>query len=247
MRSSIFHFAIINIKIRFQNTYLGLSWAAIEPLLYFVVLYVVFTSIRDREEDFAIYLISGIMFFHIFTRGTSTGLGSLKTNGSILQSLKIKKELFPLTAVVATGILGIVDVAVFFALMPVFQFVPTWTIILIPIPLALLLLLILGLSYFLSVANVFARDVQHLWSIFAHTLLFTSPIFWQIQSAKEILLYIHSINPLGQLIEINHKLVINGEIPPLNDWLYATLLVLIIFFAGYAFFHKFENRIVEEL
>jgi len=159
--SLIFHLSIFDIKIRFKTPYLGFLWAAIEPLLYFIVLYFVFTSLRGRSEDFAIYLITGIMFFHIYSRGTIGGLISLTTHSSVLQSINIKKEYFPIVAAVAIGILAFVDVGVFFGLMPIFQFSPSWTIILVPIPLILTIILIWGLSYILSIANVFVRDVQN--------------------------------------------------------------------------------------
>jgi len=246
-RSLVYHFAILNIKMRFKNTYLGFLWAAVEPLLYFIVLYVVFTSIRERPENYAIYLITGIMLFHIFARGTSGGLISLTTSGGIIKSFSVNREFFPVIATVAISILAFVDVGVFFGLMPVFQFIPTWTIILLPIPLVLLMFLILGLSYFLSVISVFVRDIQPLWTIFVHTLLFISPIFWRIENVKGILLQIQKINPLGQLIEISHKLVINGEIPALGEWAYTTLYILVIFFLGYFVFRKLEDKIVEEL
>lgn len=246
-KSVISHFAILNIKMRFQNTYLGFLWAALEPLLYFTVLYVVFTSIRERPENFAIYLITGIMLFHIFGRGTAGGLISLTTSGGIIKSINVNREFFPVVATAAIGLLAFVDVGVFFGLMPAFQFIPSWTIVLLPIPLILLLILILGLSYLLSVVNVFVRDLQPMWTIFVHALLFISPIFWYLGNVNGILLEIQKINPLGQLIEISHKLVINGQIPPLNEWFYTTAYVLVIFFLGYFIFHKFESKIVEEL
>jgi len=246
-RKIIFHFAIFNIKIRFKNTYLGLIWAGLEPLLTFIVLFVVFTSIRDRSEDFGIYLITGVMFYHIFVRGTSGGLTSIINNSGIIKSLNTKKEFFPVVATVAIGIMAFVDVGVFFGLMPVFQFVPMWTIIFLPIVILLLLFLILGLSYLLSIAVAFSRDIQHIWNILVHTLLFISPIFWKIENVDGVLLQIHKFNPLGQIIEIGHVLVINGDIPPLNDLLYTSLFVFSIFFTGYFVFQKFENRIMEQL
>lgn len=246
-RTLVFHFALLSIKIRFKNTYLGFIWAALEPLLYFSVLYVVFTSIRETGEFFAIYLITGVMLFHIFIRGTSGGLTSLIGNEGLIKSVKIQKEFFPVVSTTAIALLALVDVAVFFSLMPVFQFMPSWTIILLPIPLVLLLFLIQGLSYLLSIATVYARDVQLLWGIFAHALLFISPIFWSIRDVEGILLFIQQINPLGQLIEISHQLVVMGEIPPIFDWMYTTVFVLSIFFFGYFVFHKFENKISEVL
>lgn len=245
--SQIFNLAVLNIKVRYRSARLGILWTALEPLLYFTVLYVVFTSIRDRGEDFAIYLITGVMLFHIFTRGTSGGLVSLTGNGGLIKSLNIRRSVFPMIAVVATFILAIVDVGVFFGLMPVFQFTLHWTIILLPIPLGLLFLLILGLSYLLSITNVFLRDIQYVWIVFSHSLLFISPIFWSLENVSGILLEIQKINPLGQLIEISHKLVISGEIPPAADWLYTTSYVLVIFFLGFFVFKKFANRVAEEL
>jgi len=226
---------------------MGLLWAAIEPLAYFVVLYLVFSTIRDSGTDFAIYLITGIVFYHIFSRGTSGGLVSLIMNRGILQSVNIRREFFPIVATVAIGILAFVDVGVFFGVMPIFQFVPSWTVVLLPIPLILLLVLILGLSFLLSVVNVYIRDISNIWGILIHTLLFISPIFWRPEEVDGILLQIHKINPLGQLIHISHKLVIDGQIPPLSEWVYTTLFIFGIFALGYFVFHRLQDTVVEDL
>lgn len=248
MRSTILQFALINLKIRFQNTYLGLLWGALEPLLYFIVLYVVFTSIRVRtEEYYPIYLISGIMFFQIFSRGTSGGVISLTSNGSILKTLNINKEFFPLVSTVAIGILSVIDLLVFFVMMPIFHFVPSFTIALLPIPLFLLMILIMGISYLLSIANVYAKDIQHVWMIFTYALLFVTPIFWYVKDAKPILLLIQSVNPLGQLIEIVHKLTVLNTVPSINEWTYTALFIITIYIIGWIVFRTQKQKIVEEL
>ena len=187
------------------------------------------------------------MLFHIFTRGTSAGLGSITSNGGLIKSLNIKRDFFPIVTTVTIAILALVDVGVFFALMPVFQFTPSWTIVLLPIPMMLLFVLILGLSYFLSIASVFVKDIRVVWPIFTHTLLFISPIFWKLDEVSGVLVEIQKINPLGQLIEISHKLVINNQIPTLQDWLYTGFFIFGIFIAGYFVFHTLQERIVEEL
>jgi ABC-type polysaccharide/polyol phosphate export permease len=243
----IFYFSISNIKLRFKNTYFGMLWSALEPLLYFIVLYIVFINIRDRESDFAIYLLTGIMIFHIFSRGTSGGLASITSNGGIIKSIRIKREFFPIVSTTTAAILSIFSVGVFFGLMPIFQFIPTSTVFLLPIVFVLLLVLILGASFLLSVLVVFVKDIKIIWPIFVHSLLFLSPIFWQVENAKGILLDILKVNPIGQLIELGHKLVIDGVIPPLNDWLYTSAWVFGILFVGYLIFNRLQERIVEEL
>ena len=175
------------------------------------------------------------------------GLSSLRGNVGILKSLKIKKESFPVASTLAMAILTIVEIVVLVGLMPVFQFTPSLTLLLIPIPIILMLILVLGMSYMLSIINVYVKDIQTIWGVGVHALFFISPIFWYVEDAEGIVLILHSINPVGQLIEIAHNLVVFREIPPLSDWLYSTIFVFAILIFGYAVFRKFENKIISEL
>jgi ABC-type polysaccharide/polyol phosphate export permease len=244
-RTQIVHFAWKNVKIRYRGSYLGLLWTALEPLLYFVFLYVVFTNIRiGVKEDFGIYLITGIVLYHTFVKGTQGGLGSLKENAGILSSINLRREFFPVVSTTTSSIMLLVEVGVLFALMPVFGFTPGWTIILL-IPILLLLqTLILGFSYLLSIILVYAKDIQPLWSVFVHALIFVTPIFWYVEDMGGIALEIQKINPLGQLIEMAHKVVF-GELPTINEWVYSTVIIFAILFVGYGIFQKLEKRVVE--
>jgi len=238
----------MNIKIRYKGNYLGLAWIALEPTLIFLILLTVFSSVFvGSTEDFAIYFLTGIIFHNIFSRGVGGGIVSLITNQGILQSSNIKREFFPVASTVTAFIILLVEVAVFFALMPFFEFVPFWTITLLPIVLFLLIVLTLGLSYLLSILFVYVRDIQSIWIVLILAMFFVSPIFWYVDDANEILLSIHAVNPLGQLIELAHKVVVFGEIPPLIDWIYASGLVAIVFIIGYGLFQKYEKYALEEM
>lgn len=246
-RSLVFHFAWMNIKVRFKGTYLGLLWTAIEPTLFFVFLYILFTNIRIiTRDDFAIYFLTGIIIYHTFIRGTQAGLGSLKNNFAILSSINIRREFFPVVATSTTFILLFVEIGVFFGLMPFFQFIPSWTIVLLPIVLAMLLLLILGMSYLLSIIFVYAKDIQPVWAIITSVLFFITPIFWYLEDASGIVLEVQKINPVGQLIEITHGIVF-GSIPPLSDWLYTMAIIMGIFVLGYTVFQKYEKNALEQM
>ena len=247
-RSLLIHFAIMDIKTRYKGTYLGLLWTVLEPTFTFLLLYIVFTTIRIRgDENFAIYLLTGIILYHIFSRGTLSGLASLQTNKGVLQSFNIKKEFFPISASLATAILMVVQIGVFVILMLFFQYVPPITIIAFPLILLLLIILITGLTYILSIAFVYFKDIQQIWGVIVHAFFFVSPIFWYVKDSHEILQLLFAINPIGQIIELAHSVVIYGVIPPIQDWIYASVFVGAIFFVGHFIFQKFEKRITEEI
>jgi len=180
-------------------------------------------------------------------RGTTSGASSITANGGIIKSLKIRKELFPVVTTVAMGLLAFVDIGVFFGLMPVFKFVPDWTILLLPAVMSLLLILVLGLSYILSILNAFTRDVSIIWQVFTRLLFFVSPIFWSLDEADDLLIKIQQINPLGQLIELGHILVVEKQVPSINDWISPAIIIVAIFFTGFFIFHKLEKKVTEEL
>jgi len=248
-KALILHYALITIKMRFKGTHLGFVWLVVEPVLIFAMLYVVFTTIRiGREEDFAIYLLSGVLFYHIFTRGTLFGMASLQGNKSILMSLNIKREFFVAASTLAISLITIGEILAFFVLLALFEFSPNWTMILLPIPIVLMLILVLGFSYMLSITRIFFKDIQRTWPIIAHALFFVTPIFWYLKDAPDtILLEIHKFNPMGQIIELVHKLIVFGEVPPLQDWLYTVIMVFSILFIGFAIFKKYEYKILEEM
>jgi len=246
-RSMLVYFSVMTTRIRYQGTYFGFLWNVLEPLGGFIILYIVFTTIRiGIEPNFPVYLLFGITLFQIFIRGTLNGLISIKNNAAIIKSLNLRKEFFPVSSVASTGLIMIVQVAVFFSLMPVFNYTPPWTSFLLVIPLFLLLVLILGLSYFLSTVFIYIKDIQPTWSIFTYALFFVSPIIWYVDKVEGILLEIHKINPLGQLIEIGHKLLFN-ELPTPIEWITVCGYVFAILFIGFFILQKYEKRLAEEL
>lgn len=247
-KSIVFEFAKMSIKTRFKGTKLGLIWTVLEPTLTFILLYVVFTTIRERSrEDFAIYLLVGILIYHVFSRGTYGGLSSLRNNKNLLQSININKEFLLVSSTVATALLLLVEVAVFFGLMPVFDYIPPWTIVFFPLVLVILLVLIQGFTYFLAIANVYIKDIQPLWGIILHAAFFVTPIIWYVNDADGILLEFHRFNPIGHVIELGHSLVVFGKVPPLSDWVYSAVFASIIFLAGYIVFKKYEDNVAEVL
>jgi len=248
-RSLIVYFSLVTIKSRFRGSYLGFLWNGLEPLLVFLLLYTVFSSIRiSQNENFGMYLLTGVLFYHIFTRGTLLGMNILKSNRGILQSININKELFIGVSITSTFISMLIEISAFFLVISFLNFTPGLTLVLLPLSLLSLLILILGFSYMLSVINIYVRDIQPIWAIIIQATFFITPIFWYISDvSNDILLKIHPINPIGQIIEIAHKLIVFNEYPPLIDWVYSFGLSISVLVIGFVIFKMFENRLVEEV
>ena len=246
-RSLILHFSLMTTKVRYLGTYMGFLWAILEPLFAFVILYLVFSSIRvSSRPEYPIYLLIGILIFQIFTRGTQNGLTSIRTNAGIIKSINIQKEFFPVVSTGSTAIIMCFQLVVFFILLAFLNYSPDISLILLPIPLLLLLIMILGLSYILSIVYVYIKDIQFAWNIFTYALFFVTPIFWYLDEVGGLLSEIQKINPVGQIMELMHKIIF-GEIPSVQEWAITSIYCIGIFIVGYIIFKKYEGKIAEEL
>ena len=246
-RRLVLHFSIMTAKVHYFGTYAGFLWAVLEPLFAFVILYLVFSSIMGSPDpQYPIYLLVGILLFQIFTRGTQHGLGSIRSNAGIIKSANIKREFFPIVSTGSTAVIMVLQIAVFFTLLVFLNYTPVMTLVLFPAVLLLLLVLILGLSYMLSIIYVYVKDIQLVWNIFTYALFFVTPIFWYLDDVDGLLLGIQAINPVGQIIEISHKIMF-GQFPSIVEWAVVSAYCIGIFGSGYAIFKRYQGRVAEEL
>ncbi len=246
-RSLIFYFFLINLKIFFKKTSFGLLWAGLMPTLLFFFFYVLFSSIGlSSKDDFAMYLFVGIVFYFVFAEGTLWGLSSIHKNYLLLTSCKIKSELFPVVSTSTSAIFLGIGTGILFLFAPVFNHQVSLSWALLPLPMLLLLGLILGLSYILSILYNFFKGTRYFWQMILFALFFITPIFWYLDDATGFAFMAHQVNPLGQVTEIAHNLILNN-IPSFAQWIHATLLVVIILFSGYFFFQKFEKNLREKM
>ena len=79
---------------------LGYFWWFLEPALYISVFYVVFQLLLDRRQpDFLYFLTVGKLIFVWFSKSVVQASSSIETNKGLISQVLIRKEVFPLAAV----------------------------------------------------------------------------------------------------------------------------------------------------
>ena len=117
--------ARIDFKSRYTDAALGYVWSLAKPLAYFGVLWLVFGHLlrhADRTEDFALFLLIGVVLYMFFTTACRSMLPSIVDAGALLRRLCVPAVLIPLSASVAIGItfcVNLTAVAVFAAIQDV--------------------------------------------------------------------------------------------------------------------------------
>lgn len=245
-RTLITTFAIMDLKLRYRNSILGVVWSFLEPLLILTILNLVFSTIlANNIEHFPIYLILSLTMYNMFVRSTSMSMESMLSKAEIIKSVYVKREVFALSSNLTSIFMMIIEFSIVVIFVIAFQFTPSITSLMLPVIIVLLACFCLGISMPLSALNVRFRDMRVIWTIITQALFFLTPIFYKIDFLPEPIANIVRLNPLALLIEMAHNSLLYDTLPSVQDLTYVTVSSISILFAGWIIFRKLNNRVDE--
>jgi lipopolysaccharide transport system permease protein len=124
--------------------------------------------------------------------------------------------------------------------------IPLTALYLIPLLLPLMLLS-LGITWLLSSAGLFVRDIQALTSPLTTVLMFVSAVFYPLSRVPESFRWVFTLNPVAQLIEQSRRVMIQGQALDWPIWGLLLVVSLAVFHVGYAFFMRTKHLFADRL
>jgi len=202
-----------NIKKLYRNSWLGVLWTVLNPLLNMIVMVFVFSSFFGRNVDYPTYLLSGYLTFNFMRGSTSQCLTSIVDNRGLINKVKISNYLFPaadvLTDLVSYGFSFIALVIVIIARGLPLQL----TTLFVPVYLISLVLFSLGIGLVLSALYVYFRDIKHLYGVFSTLWMYMTPLFWTLSTMSEKVQHYVQFNPMYWYVTVFRSLMIGGQFP----------------------------------
>lgn len=220
---------------RYHGSFGGVFWSFVQPLFLLVVYTLAFGVVfkarwgfSGSTSEYALMLFAGLIVFDAFAECLSKAPGLIIGNPNY-----VKKILFPLEmlswvmALVALTHVAI-GVGVWLVGYVCFFGWPHPTVLLFPIVLACCFPMLLGIGWLVSALGVMMRDTSQLMAMFAHALLFLTPIFFSLDAVPENYRRVLLLNPLTFLVEQFRRILFRGELP---DWvgIFEYFVVAILF------------------
>ena len=168
------------IKKKYRNSYLGIVWSLLEPLLTMIVLTIVFGTIKgNKGRTFPVYVLTGRLLYSFFSTSTKAALRSIRANAAMIKKVYVPKYLYPLSSILYNYIIFLISLIVLVVVAAVLGVKPTIYILQAPIALLLILILSFGCGMILATVGVFFRDMEYLWSVVLMLIMYTCAIFYQ--------------------------------------------------------------------
>lgn len=234
-----------DIKLKYRNSYLGVIWTMLEPLLTMIVLTIVFSELLGKgTKDFPVYILTGRLLFSFYSNGTKAALKAVRNNAGMIKKVYVPKYMYPLSSVLSGYVIFLISLIVLAVVAVVRGVYPTLQLVWIFIPLLQILLLTLGSGMLLSTMAVFFRDIEYLWGVALMLLMYTCAIFYKIDSVisgKNS--WIFNYNPLYAII-VNFRNAVFGTAPDFSRMLYATVFGGVLMLFGTLVFYKQQDKFI---
>lgn len=248
--------AVTEFRLRYLGSVLGYVWSLLRPLLFFGVIYVVFTQIfkGGTGAHYGVYILSNVILWTFFTEVAGASLGCLVAREGLLRKMRFPRLAIPLSVcltscfTLATNLV----VVVIFALANGVR--PRLTWLEMPVILALWGMLALGVGMILSVLYVRMRDVQPIWDVLSQILFYGSPMVYTLSRFSHSAQGYVLINPIAALVQQTASAFIDPSYHTahgvMGGWinlLQPLGIIVAIFATGFWLFIKRAPLIAENL
>lgn len=237
-----------DIRGKYKNSFLGVLWSFLNPLLQIAVYAFVFDKILGAgEPNYAVFICCGLIPWTFFSAAISRSSFTMIENGNILKKVFFPREILPISVISAEAVNFIISsiIIVAFVLFSGLGF--SWHWIFYPFLLLVLYLFLIAISFFVSSITVYFRDLQHFIGVFLQLLFYATPIAYASSRVPESFSWVIKLNPVAYVIDGFRSIFIYHTTPELLPLLAIIGVSLLLCIIGYLVFSKLQKGFAEEL
>jgi len=237
-----------DIKVRYKQTGLGVTWAVLQPLASTIVFTLFFNRVANISSGnipYPVFALSGLVSWTFFANAITQASGSVVASANVVTKIYFPRLIIPTSTVLS----GLPDFLVAFMLllviMGIYGVMPSPLIVLLPAVLLLVVIAALGVGLWLSALNVKYRDVKYIVPVGVQLWLLASPVVYPAASLPSPWNVLYGINPMVGAIESFRWIVLGGDAP--NGMLVAlsTTVALLLTVSGAFYFRRTERRFAD--
>jgi len=247
-RELLFFLTWRDIKVRYKQTVLGALWAVLQPVLTMAVFSVFFGRLAKMPSDgipYPIFALSGLLPWQLFAYALAQSSNSIVANKNLVSKVYFPRLIVPLASVLS----GLVDFAIAFAVllavMLYYGIIPGLALVAIPFAILLAVVTALAVGLWLSALNVKYRDVQYTIPFLSQFWMFVTPIAYPTSLIPERFRVLYGLNPMSGVVECFRWALFGHRSASLFLIALSSIVVIVAFVGGLAYFRKVEKTFAD--
>lgn len=246
-RELVYFLALRDVKVRYKQTALGVTWVLLQPLLAMGIFSIVFGSrgLSTGGVPYPLFVVTGLVPWFYFSNATSGASGSIVSNTQLISKVYFPRLAIPLAAVLANLIDLSVGLVLVLVLLVSFGIPLGVQLLAVPVLVGLVVLTALGVSVWFAALDVQYRDVRYAVPFFIQVWLFATPVIYSANDVPERWRPLLALNPMTGVIEAFRWALLGTGDPPPRALIGSVLVVLALLVTGVLYFRRMERTFAD--
>lgn len=245
-----FMFVFRDIKLRYKQTILGVTWVVLQPLLTAGLFAFVFGKIFSSQIEKIPYLLfafCGLLPWHVFSQSLQRASTSLTQDTRLITKVYFPRMILPLSATFGVIIDFLIIFLLFLGLMQFYDLSLSTKTFYLPLCILVLFSFSSAINLLFSSAQVYFRDVKHMVPFLLQFWLYASPLAYSSSIVPKKFFFLYSINPMVGLIDAFRWSLLNLEDFPFISFSIALGVSFITLGISIWLFHKLEPYFADKV
>ncbi len=248
-RDLLYFFTWRDVKIRYKQTLLGVSWAVLQPFMMMVVFSVFLgkmAKVNYGDNPTTVFLYAGLLPWTFFSTAISNAANSVVNSQQMITKIYFPRLLVPFASIGAAVVDFLIAFLLLAAMMAYYRVAPGWPICMVPVLLILITLAAAGVGTFLAALNVAFRDFKYTLPFLVQLWMFATPAVYlpERRPSSPLLGLLVDLNPMNGLIAFFRGATLGGELP-WDGLVPAVVMILVIFLCGVFYFRRVESNFAD--
>lgn len=244
-RELAFIFSWRDIKVRYKQTFVGILWAVLQPLLMVAIFSFFFGKLANIPSDnipYPIFAFMGIVFWNYFSTSLTNASNTIIDNENIVKKVYFPRLILPIASAVTPIVDLLISLTILLIMMLYYGIVPTLiSILVLPVLLITSFLAASGLGLFLASINLKYRDVRYALPFFIQMLMYLTPVIYPSSLIGEKYQWILALNPMTGVIETARAAILGVHLINYQLLGNAIIIALLAFVFGVLNFKRTER------
>ncbi|MEO5906753.1 MAG: ABC transporter permease [Saprospiraceae bacterium] len=236
-----------DLRVRYAQTFLGITWALINPVIAVLLLYFVFSIVAKVDTNGVpplLFTMAGLCSWTYFTRVINDAGHSIVGAQILVKKVYFPRLIIPLSKVLSGLVDFVIVLILLFILILVYR-IPFHTQMLMIFPFILLTILAgTGFGVWVAALSIRYRDFGQIVPVILRIGMFISPIAYGASLVPEKYRWIYNLNPLTGIIEGFRWSLFNTPLDPVSVWV-SLIMVIVVLLSGFWYFFRLDQFIAD--
>jgi lipopolysaccharide transport system permease protein len=250
-RETALVFAWRDVKVRYKQSLIGITWAILQPLLTMIVFTVIFgkfANFPSQGKQYQVFVYCGLLPWMFFSTALTQISSSVVLNRQLVQKVYFPRLILPISGLLVPAVDFVFSVVVLFGIAAWYHTgIHVTTMALAPLFLLLLALTALGIGSLLATINVRYRDVPYAIPFLIQIWLFLSPVAYGFAALPHKWQVLLAFNPVVLAITGFRWALLGTPEPNLLQIGCGLLTTSVFLFVGFRVYRKWESRFADTI